>query len=451
MLHSLQPKPVRPFTVGEIFRTDTVPGVFHVQRKEDDKLKAIRFELEHSTRILHVFGPTKSGKTHFARVALGNRRPFLLSCIEASTPDDVWKLLAADLRIPIGLQVEQSEGAERKGKAGLDVPGVFSIKGGLGSHSSTAVTQEIAISISRECAKKISEQESALIIDDFQWLSPEHQSQLIRQLRPFLDRGIRVVLISVYDRTDRDDAVGNAEGRIKPLPFPRWTPRDIEQIAIGGFALLNCRLEAAVVQAMRRLSSRNPLLMTEICLEICKRKNVTHTNPKMEFLSVTAGDLEAAITSIAQSQSWLLTRFLETGEERPYQLRCANRRVNLRTLLLLALKGQDPNMGIGLDALRGRMQRLLAKGYAPPARSVLQGQITRYIRESQSAPKSSWFLDYSVSKKLIDFQVVEVTQVHIVNPYFRTVVEWYLAPMAGLRKSIDLEIPAAAMLAAPVS
>jgi hypothetical protein len=33
--------------------------------------------------------------------------------------------------------------------------------------------------------------------------------------------------------------------------------------------------------------------------------------------------------------------------------------VNLRTLLLLALRGQDPNMGIGVDALRLRMERLL--------------------------------------------------------------------------------------------
>ncbi len=448
MSQALQPKPSGPYTVGQIFRTDAVPGIFHVQRKEDEKLRAIRFELQHSTRLLHIYGPTKSGKTHFARVAFGNRRPHLLSCIEASTPHDLWKLLAADLRIPVGLQIEHTEGAERKGKAGVDVGGIFTIKGGLGSHSSTATTREIAISISRECANEISKQESALIIDDFQWLEPEDQSQVIRQLRPFLDKDIRIVLISVYDRADRDDAVGNAEGRIKPLPFPRWTPADIEQIAIGGFALLNCRLDPAVVQAMRKLSSRNPLLMTEICLEICKRKNVTQTKPKIEFLSVTAGDLEASIKSIAQSQSWMLTRFLQTGEERPYQLRDTNRKVNLRTLLLLALKGQDPNMGVGLDALRQRMERLLARGFAPPAKSVLQGQITRYIKESQSAPKSSWFLDYSISKRLVEFQVIEVTQVHIVNPYFRTVVEWYLAPMAGFKKSVELEAPGTRMIAA---
>jgi hypothetical protein len=69
----------------------------------------------------------------------------------------------------------------------------------------------------------------------------------------------------------------------------------------------------------------------------------------------------------------------------------------------------------------------------------LQGQITKFIIESQNKPKSSWFLDYSKTRKLgTDMQVTESMQVHIVSPYFRTVVEWYLAPMAGLEKSIEI-------------
>jgi hypothetical protein len=421
------------YPVGQVFRIDSMPGVFQVERKEDGKLREIRFELEHSAHIIHIYGGSKSGKTHFTRAALGNRNSHLLSCREASTPEDLWKILAADLNIPVRTRMARSAGDGGAAKASLDFRVSMQSSAQLG-----AASEEIDESVYRQCAKEISKQDSALIIDDFQLLSPDDQSQVIRQLRPFLDGSVRVVLNSVYEGAGRDDVVENAEGRIKRFAFPRWAPGDIEQIAIGGFELLNCRLDAAVVQAMRKLSNRNPLLMTELCLEICKRKKISHTMPKLELLRVTASDLEAAIRSIAESQSWLLTRFLQTGEEKSYQLRDTNRMVNLRTLLLLALKDHDPGLGIGLDALRTRMERLLAKGFALPVKSVLQRQVKRYIKKSQDAPRSSWFLDCSTDTKLVDLKVVDVMRIHIVNPYFRTVVEWYLAPMAGFKKSIEI-------------
>lgn len=136
---------------------------------------------------------------------------------------------------------------------------------------------------------------------------------------------------------------------------------DLEKIAELGFPALNVGCSAKIIREMAQQSSRNPLLMQEICAELCLENGIKLTQNAIS--SLDSGALPKAYKEIAESKGFPKFDRLRKGSQ-ARKLREQRKLVNdteedIYSLIMMALAKTGPKAKTSYDELRTEIRSLI--------------------------------------------------------------------------------------------
>jgi len=411
-----------PLPVGKVFVPGGLPTVTYNPRSELKLEQRVRDYLDERHRILSVSGPTKTGKTVLLRSIL--RDAIWLSGGSITSAEDFWTTVADKLCLYTEVVSERSsEEADKRewsGEARLKIPFAEG-KGGRTAGSSTTAGASRRLGRSRPASAVVREALDgslySLVIDDFHYVLPEVQLQLVRGLKDLVFDGLAVVVAAVPHRAyDVMRVEKEMTGRVEQLEVGFWSPNDLQDIARHGFRGLN------VIDTDERLGARlatesfsSPHLMQEFCLDLCKRNEI-RTQQEVRRELKPPEDWGSFFRSRASSASKtafdLLTRGPRQRSDRIVRRLKNGKNSDIYGAVLAAIAETGPLTDLTYEQLRGSLRDVLSSDV--PQRH----EVTRVLEEMAKIAK-----EQIEGEPVVDFDA-DLGKLFISDPYFAYYLRW---------------------------
>lgn len=234
----------------------------------------------------YLTGATKSGKTVLARKNLPKENAIWVSRGQVSTAADLWnKILdVSDSFNEITTVESYADSLVESNKIDGSVK-VAGTGGGVEHRSSESSTDQFQQSASRTtnpifvATKFLVETKIPLVIDDFHYISPEVQVQIVRALKECVFDGVPVIIIAVPHRAyDAVRVEKEMTERVQQLEIPPWQSEDLSKVAGLGFDALQLRVEDLTISRLIQESFSSPHIVQEFCLSICRKNKIRETS-----------------------------------------------------------------------------------------------------------------------------------------------------------------------------
>lgn len=268
-----------PLTLKQVFTPGGQPSVTYVSRDHLGLEDQIEDVIARGYAFNVVTGPTKSGKTVLIQKVLGERPTLLLEGGLIGSIDAFWDQLAYKLNIADTATKGQSGTAGNtatvEGSGG--VPGFVQGKAANASTTTETDFSQLTYSNVKSLAviDRLRTTETPLVIDDFHYVDATVQLAVIRALKGAVQDGLTLFLVAVPHRAfDPLQAEDEVNGRFSHVEIPSWSLDDLVQIPTNGFEALNVAVPAAIIRRICSDSFGNPLLVQEICSELCLRHKI---------------------------------------------------------------------------------------------------------------------------------------------------------------------------------
>jgi hypothetical protein len=272
-------------STDEVFVTNGSPSVTYVIR--DDQIEAeIAARLGAKQKIMAISGPSKSGKSVLVRRVVVDTLGWQMvevSGNDLSSIDDFWLTVGAQIGVISAADTTTQAGVEFGAEAGAEVgiPVAGKLKGTVKSNFSQADSTRLqaTVDLRQAVRERLAGIDACVVIDDFHYAPEPVQKQLARGIKDLSARRIPVVLIAVSHRVlDLVQAEGELLGRVMRKQVAYWSPIELMRIAAQGFQALNVRdAGGEIAGRLVEQSFGSPLLMQELCGEICTRSSVLRT------------------------------------------------------------------------------------------------------------------------------------------------------------------------------
>ncbi len=362
----------------DVFTPGGQPSITYVGREHlrlEDKIKQV---LEQGYTMNVVTGPTKSGKTVLCtRVLDAGYKHVLVEGGQIRIEADFWTNLCHQLNVAQSATnaKTESDGSQTTGGLTGGIPGVI---GATGSQSLIRTTQTSLSAAYQNVPMlaalgKLMDESIALLVDDFHYIPVEVQRAIIQALKGPIFKGLSVILLAVPHRAfDPITVEDELQGRFRHVPIPPWTMDDLVLIPERGFAALNVICSTALRDRISSESFGNPLLVQEICSEICARAGIfvrsdtpTTLDPKL---------LNPTLEAVAQSKGFPKYRQLKEGpqarKERQSRKLKDGSTADIYEALMIALGQLGPKARTQYDELRASLRDLLDEGQLPQKHEV---------------------------------------------------------------------------------
>jgi hypothetical protein len=253
-----------------------------------------------------------------------------------------------------------------------------------------------------------------LVIDDFHYIPPEVQSEIIRALKPAVFQGLQVVLVLIPHRMhEAARAEMDVDGRTVTISIPDWQPVELFSIAESGFQSLQVSFAPSTVDTLVQESFRSPHLMQDFCSSVCVQSGIREAHRGNGPLPVVRipEPHDEFFRAFAEGISPEAFRALRRGPERTNR---KDRELNAGgtcdtyeavLLALHELEGQTP---VDWSRLRRALQQLLRE-------IPQQHEVTRALEKMDEIAKKR------EGEPVIDYHDGEL---HIVDPFFRYFLKW---------------------------
>jgi hypothetical protein len=409
-------------TIGQVFVPGGLPGVTYVPR-DGLKLETLFGDyLDERGRILSLSGPTKSGKTVLIRRMLP--QSIELSGGDIKSAGDFWAGVVDHLKA----YPEETKSIERgdaqtdtlEGNAGVSVPTLFDLGGSVSRAKED--TQSRAHTVARIRPDHLIAKEklnaapdTVVVIDDFHYMPPAAQLDIVRGLKPLVFDGTRVVIASVPHRAfDAVRVEKEMTGRVEQLPIPTWERPELEAIALRGFGELNVSSEQADVDRLVQESFRSPHLMQDFCLQFGKLNGVRQTQEERLTLAAPA-DWSAFFRGRAPSASKAAFDLLVKGPPRtdriPRILKDGTQ-TDIYGAVLAAIASTGPVTELPYDQLRAALRDVL-EGEPPQLHEVTR-VLLAMSKIAREQIEGEPVVDYDEDYKTL----------HISDPFFAFYLRW---------------------------
>jgi hypothetical protein len=408
--------------VGDVFVPGGLPAVTYVAREALRLERLVNDYIDEGLKILSVSGPTKSGKTVLVRKAVPELME--LSGGDLKSVSGFWTAVVDQLgafpEVSKEITSEDSEAKTREGSGGLKVPiAEASLRRGTTSVATDSRRHTIGRSrphqlVAKEGLNKRRD-ELVLFVDDFHYIRPDVQLDIVRGLKQLVFDGLRVVFASVPHRAfDAVRIEKEMTGRVEQLPIPLWDRSELEVIAARGFRELNVRGEDDDIGRLAREAFQSPHLMQDFCLQYCKANEVRATVEEELSLQPPA-DWDEFFKGRAPIASKLAFDLLAKGPPRtdriPRKLKDGTE-TDIYGAVLAAIAWTGPVTELPYDQLRTALREVLA-GDLPQLHEVtrvllVMSKIAREKLEGEPV------VDYDE-----DYQTL-----HISDPFFAFYLRW---------------------------
>lgn len=410
-----------PLTLGEVF----VPGGFPrytYQKREKYKVEdTLRDAINRLPKFIAVSGATKSGKTVLVRKVVAEEKCVWLDAGYIKSVQDVWTFILTDLGFPQTTVLSNAKLSEESNTQ--DIDSSFKPMGiGAGiknqdasKNANTDITAHTYLTAGpKQAAAALMGAKKILVIDDFHYLKPEVQSELIRALKPAVFGGLRVVLLLIPHRMHQAaQAEIDVDGRTHTVSIPEWQPEELFSIAETGFQTLNVSCSAKTIDTLVQESFGSPHIMQDFCSSLCARQGimdeyigsgpqpvVTIPHPPDEFFKTLAD-------SISPETFKILRRGPPRTNRIPRELNGGGS-VDTYEAILLSLHELGGITPVDWTQLRKTLQALLKE--VPQ-----QHEVTRALENMDDLAKGR------EGEPVIDYSQGEL---HIVDPFFRFYLKW---------------------------
>jgi hypothetical protein len=234
-------------------------------------------------KLVAVTGHTKSGKTVLVRKVLPPETSIWIDGGTASSEEEFWQLVLAQLNLFQTEEEEDSTGSssalEAKGSAGADflvVKGSGEVGATREASQSRLIRRGRSVSARVAALAGLKKLKIPLVIDDFHYLSPEIQGSLVRTLKPLIFDGAPVVIIAIpHRRYDAIKVEREMAGRISGIGVPPWSNSELAYIPVTGFKLLGREAQDLQVQRLASQAIGSPHLMQDFCRGISRLLSIT--------------------------------------------------------------------------------------------------------------------------------------------------------------------------------
>ena len=410
-----------PLRLGEVFVPGGFPRYTYQKRekhKVEDKLKDA---INRLPKFIAVAGATKSGKTVLVRKVVSEDKCVWLDAGHVKSVQDVWTFILSDLAIPHTTVTSNAKLREESNTVDVDAgfrPG--GIGGGVKNqdvekNSSTETKAHTLSTVGpKQATAALKAAKKILVIDDFHYLTPEVQSELIRALKPAVFDGLRVVLLLIPHRMHQAaQAEIDVDGRTHTVPIPEWQPDELFSIAESGFKALNLSCSPVTINTLVQESFASPHIMQDFCSSLCARQGILEEYigpPPLPTVLIPRppGDF---FKGLAESISPETFKILRRGPPRtnriPRELN-AGGSVDTYEAILLSLHELGGATPVDWTQLRKTLQALLKE--VPQ-----QHEVTRALENMDELAKGR------EGEPVIDYAQGEL---HIVDPFFRFYLKW---------------------------
>jgi hypothetical protein len=386
--------------LSEVFTPGGLPSVTYVDRNHLELEKNVADGLARGFAFVVVTGPTKSGKSVLCRKILSDEKIVSIEGGQIRSENDFWTHVAYRLNIEAGSSRSRADTLTNSiaGEAGGGVPGVFQSKGGLtqtDARQNTSTSTYVNVPI-LACIDQLVGTKSTLMIDDFHYIDPKLQRTLIQSLKGAVFKGLPVLLLAVPHRAfDPVMVESEVEGRIKHISIPNWSLDDLILIPERGFRALNVSLDRATQRQICNDSFGNPLLVQEICSELCLQNGIR--SARTWKFNLDEKLLERTYRALADSKGFPVYQRLRRGPEgrkarKPKELRQGGQ-IDPYEAILAAVARLGPKSTTGLDEIRASLKELLADERPPIGRAEVVACLSNMsdmAKKAEGEPPLEW-------------------------------------------------------------
>lgn len=381
-------------------------------------------------KLLSISGPTKSGKTVLCTRLLKENERIWISGGEIRDEDDFWCSINDQLdeynEVCISRSNTQEErvGSEANAEAtALLFKGGGKITGEESKIKEESHTHSRKLPPRIQATKVLPKQNKPIVIDDFHYIDPTIQKNIIRALKTPIYEGLRVIIISVpHHSNDVEKAESEMAGRVQHLEIPEWAITELQEIGKSGFRLLNIVHEPLITEMLAKESFGSPQLMHEFCAKICDFNNIEKTSkspiylknyPRLQFFT------QAARSITSSSDFNIMKRGPQTRTERKIWEFSSGKKGDIYAAVLIAIANTGPRTSITYDELRAQLKGIII-GELPQKNQVSNVLSQMQDLSSEKKPNSS-----GGKPKIIEWDNISYT-LYLLDPYFAFHLRWLI-------------------------
>lgn len=362
----------------EVFTPGGQPSVTYVSRDHLKLEQRVKEALARGYAINVVTGPTKSGKTVLCNHVLAQSGDSLsIEGGQIRSEQDFWKQIVHLL--DLGRERTRKESGTSSGSlnagAKLSIPHTLELSGGGTSEKTRLSERSVTYDINpqRAALDALIEGNTSLLVDDFHYIPQDAQKGIIQALKGAVFKGLSVILLAVPHRAfDPITVEQELEGRFKHIEIPAWDIDDLRLIPERGFEALNVATSSALNKAVCSEGFGNPLLVQEICSELCIKSGVFERLDKEQRLDPQL--LNTALAEIAESKGFPKYSKLKAGPDarkkrQPRELRDGTSQ-DKYSAILTAVASVGPKTRTSYNEIRDALQNLLLPSSMPAKHEI---------------------------------------------------------------------------------
>ena len=386
----------------EVFAPGGMPSVTYVGREHLRLEERILRAVSRGYSFNVVTGPTKSGKSVLCHKVLDKSKLVTLEGGQITSDEDFWDQLAHRMQVAAEVTKTERESESISGEvsAGWNLGGLLSFKTKADIGSGRDSTRQYVTALKIACIDAMLDNNAILLIDDFHYLDSGVQKNIIQSFKAPVMKGLTVFLLAVPHRAFDPITVENeVEGRFKHIDIPTWEMDDLEKIAELGFPALNIVCASTIAKQMAQQASRNPLLMQEICAELCLENNISERLDRET--TVDGSGLPAAYREIAESKGFPKFDRLRKGPQ-ARKLREPRRLVDgteqdIYSVIMMALAKTGPKAKTSYDDLRIEIRALIHSDGKMPQKNEITSALSHMTaiakKDIKGEPPLEWVKD----------------------------------------------------------
>ncbi|WP_404334672.1 hypothetical protein AB2M62_13935 [Sphingomonas sp. MMS12-HWE2-04] len=385
----------------DVFTPGGQPSITYVSRDHLNLERRVKQALAKGFSINVVTGPTKSGKTVLCNHVLAQSGESIsVEGGQIRTENDFWSQIAHLLQVGSSRTRTESGTITDQASAGgkVSIPAVLELNAS-GSKSGARTTQRAVtytMNPQRAALDALLHNNISLLVDDFHYIPQDAQRGIIQALKGAVFKGLAVILLAVPHRAfDPITVEQEVEGRFQHIEIEPWDIDDLILIPERGFSALNVAASSHLNKAICAEGFGNPLLVQEICSEICIKSDIYEWSRSSQKLDDKL--LPQALADIARSKGFPKYNKLKAGPD-------ARKKRQLRSFkdgtsqdkysaILTALASIGPKPRTSYDELRTALQSLLTASSMPAKHEITAALVnmSKIAREKiEGEPPIEW-------------------------------------------------------------
>jgi hypothetical protein len=397
----------------EVFTPGRYPSHTYVERANESFEARLRDALATPGYVISLSGPSKSGKTVLVERVVGeNLIP--ITGAGVTDPSQLWDQVLDFMKAPSEVQKERrlafsaEGGIEGSAGAGiLFAKAEAKANAGVGVQRDRATREAFGRRGLQQVIEDVANSSFVILVDDFHYMPRTVQTEVAKQLKEAVRRGVKVCTASVPHRSD-DVVRANPElrGRVVAVDLKYWQVGELLEISRLGFQKLRATPPPGAVDKLATESAGSPQLMQALCLSLCRVAGIECEGTEQLSLALASERLEEVLRRTAATTDFRsLVDVLDAGAKTRGQERKTYKFKNgvagdVYRAILLGIAADPPCLSFDYDEIVPRVASICVA--EKPVGSSIVTSCAQMHKEAEKKFPNERYIDWDEQKQVLD-------------------------------------------------